>query len=105
MSASIISSHYIDSLGKYWGLEDTTFWEQGSETVYEYDYTNTCVTEIVKAGFITVVLLFHQIPHPKNILSKQELVTIGLSQIIQQRKVYGLMLMVRIQDLNGLMEA
>ena len=24
------------------------------ETIYEYDYTNTCVTEIVKAGFITV---------------------------------------------------
>ncbi len=55
MSASNISSHYIDSLGKYWGLEDTTFYRgKVQETIYEYDYTNTCVTEIVKAGFITV---------------------------------------------------
>ena len=55
MSASNISSHYIDSLGKYWGLEDTTFFRgKVQETIYEYDYTNTCVTEIVKAGFITV---------------------------------------------------
>ena len=55
MSASNISSHYIDSLGKYWGLEDTTFYRgKIQETIYEYDYTNTCVTEIVKAGFITV---------------------------------------------------
>ena len=55
MSASNISSHYIDSLGKYWGLEDTTFYRgKVQETIYEYDYTNTCVTEIVKTGFITV---------------------------------------------------
>ena len=55
ISASNISSHYIDSLGKYWGLEDTTFYRgKVQETIYEYDYTNTCVTEIVKAGFITV---------------------------------------------------
>ena len=55
MSASNISSHYIDSLGKYWGLEDTTFYRgKVQETIYEYDYTNTCVTDIVKAGFITV---------------------------------------------------
>ena len=55
MSASNISSHYIDSLGKYWGLEDTTFYRgKVQETIYEYDYTNTCVTEIVKEGFITV---------------------------------------------------
>ena len=55
MSASNITSHYIDSLGKYWGLEDTTFYRgKVQETIYEYDYTNTCVTEIVKAGFITV---------------------------------------------------
>ena len=55
MSASNISSHYIDSLGKYWGLEYTTFYRgKVQETIYEYDYTNTCVTEIVKAGFITV---------------------------------------------------
>lgn len=55
MSASNISSHYIDSLGKYWGLVDTTFYRgKVQETIYEYDYTNTCVTEIVKAGFITV---------------------------------------------------
>ncbi len=55
MSASNVSSHYIDSLGKYWGLEDTTFYRgKVQETIYEYDYTNTCVTEIVKPGFITV---------------------------------------------------
>ena len=55
MSASNISSHYIDSLGKYWGLEDTTFYRgKLQETIYEYDYTNTCTTEIVKPGLITV---------------------------------------------------
>ena len=54
MSASNISSHYIDSLSKYWGLESTHSEEGSRKTIYEYDYTNTCVTEIVKAGFITV---------------------------------------------------
>ena len=55
MSPLNISSHYIDSLGKYWGLEDTTFFRgKVQETIYEYDYTNTCVAEIVKPGFITV---------------------------------------------------
>ena len=55
MSASSISSHYIDSLGKYWGLEDTTFYRgKVQETIYEYDYTNTCVAEIVKSAFVTV---------------------------------------------------
>lgn len=50
-----VTEHPIDSLGFYWGLQDSSFWrgEMSVKTYVAY-YNNSCTSTITKDDFITV---------------------------------------------------
>jgi len=55
MNATNISSHPIDSLGVFWGLQDSIFYRgEISKTIYTAYYSNSCTSTKVKTNFITV---------------------------------------------------
>ena len=55
MNASNISSIFIDTLGVFWGLQDSTFYRgEIDKKVYTAYYTNSCTSSKVKSNFITV---------------------------------------------------
>ena len=55
MGASNITSHPIDSLGVYFGLDGTTFYRGFvDEVIYTAYYNNSCTSTKVKNGFISV---------------------------------------------------
>ena len=55
MGASSITTHPIDSLGVYFGLDGTTFYRGFvDEVIYTAYYNNSCTSTKVKNGFISV---------------------------------------------------
>ena len=55
IGATSITEHPIDSLGFYWGLQDSSFWRgEVMSKMYVAHYENSCTSTIVKDSFITV---------------------------------------------------
>ena len=55
MNANNITSHSIDSLGIFWGIDGTTYYRgEVDKTIYTAYYNNSCTSTKVKEAFIAV---------------------------------------------------
>jgi len=56
LDSALDNNNWVDSIGAYWGFQDTSFFRgEVEETIYVAYYTNTCTSTTTKTDFITVL--------------------------------------------------